>query len=118
MFRSLISRKRRTRAAFHVWFLGLLPITAAAQGQLDGVRPIATVTLTQGAYPEFFEDDTLRWVGNALFNTRLGKVVAVRDKERVYRFGFNGKENDNEVHNATGTSVDFGARMYDPRVGR
>lgn len=36
----------------------------------------------------------------------------------AYRFGFNGKENDNEVHNATGTSVDFGARMYDPRIGR
>ena len=35
-----------------------------------------------------------------------------------YRFGFNGKENDNEVHNATGTSVDFGDRMYDTRVGR
>lgn len=35
-----------------------------------------------------------------------------------YRFAFNGKENDNEVHGATGTSVDFGARMYDSRVGR
>jgi RHS repeat-associated protein len=36
----------------------------------------------------------------------------------VYSFGFNGKENDNEVHNATGTSQDFGARMYDNRAGR
>ena len=35
-----------------------------------------------------------------------------------YRFGFNGKENDNEVHNAKGTSVDFDARMYDSRIGR
>ena len=35
-----------------------------------------------------------------------------------YRFGFNGKEKDDEVHNAPGTSVDFGARMYDSRVGR
>lgn len=35
-----------------------------------------------------------------------------------YRFGWNGKENNNEVHNATGTSVDFGERMLDTRVGR
>lgn len=34
-----------------------------------------------------------------------------------YRFGYNGKENDNEVK-GTGNSIDFGARMYDPRLGR
>ena len=27
-------------------------------------------------------------------------------------------EKDNEVHGSTGTSYDFGARIYDPRVGR
>ncbi len=35
-----------------------------------------------------------------------------------YRFGFNGQEKDDEVHNSTGNSYDFGARIYDPRVGR
>jgi RHS repeat-associated protein len=34
-----------------------------------------------------------------------------------YRFGFNGKENDNEVK-GEGNSLDFGARVYDPRLGR
>jgi RHS repeat-associated protein len=34
-----------------------------------------------------------------------------------YRFGFNGKENDNEVK-GTGNSLDFGARIYDSRLGR
>ncbi|WP_089912088.1 RHS repeat-associated core domain-containing protein [Chitinophaga rupis] len=34
-----------------------------------------------------------------------------------YRYGFNGKENDNEVK-GEGNSLDFGARVYDPRVGR
>ena len=34
-----------------------------------------------------------------------------------YRFGFNGKENDNEV-NGVGNSIDFGARIYDPRLTR
>jgi RHS repeat-associated protein len=34
-----------------------------------------------------------------------------------YRYGFNGKENDNEV-NGEGNSVDFGARLYDARLAR
>ena len=34
-----------------------------------------------------------------------------------YQFGFNGKENDNEVK-GQGNSIDFGARIYDPRLGR
>ncbi|MCK8482199.1 RHS repeat-associated core domain-containing protein, partial [Psychroserpens algicola] len=34
-----------------------------------------------------------------------------------YRYGFNGMEIDNEVK-GEGNSYDFGARMYDPRVGR
>ncbi len=33
------------------------------------------------------------------------------------RYGFNGMENDNEIK-GDGNSVDFGARMYDPRLGR
>jgi RHS repeat-associated protein len=34
-----------------------------------------------------------------------------------YRYGFNGKEKDNEVK-GTGNSLDFGARIYDSRLGR
>jgi RHS repeat-associated protein len=34
-----------------------------------------------------------------------------------YRFGFNGKENDNEVK-GVGDQQDYGMRVYDPRVGR
>lgn len=34
-----------------------------------------------------------------------------------YRFGFNGKEQDNEVE-GKGDILDFGARIYDPRIGR
>ncbi len=36
----------------------------------------------------------------------------------AYRYGFNGMEKDDEVKGKEGTSYDFGARMYDPRVGR
>ncbi|HEY1199753.1 MAG TPA: RHS repeat-associated core domain-containing protein, partial [Niastella sp.] len=34
-----------------------------------------------------------------------------------YRFGYNGKENDNEVK-GPGNQQDYGARVYDPRLGR
>jgi len=34
-----------------------------------------------------------------------------------YRYGFNGKENDNDVK-GNGDQLDFGSRIYDPRVGR
>lgn len=36
----------------------------------------------------------------------------------TYNYGFNGMRKDDEIHGATGTSYDFGARLYDPRVGR
>lgn len=35
-----------------------------------------------------------------------------------YRYGFNGKENDNEVKGIEGGQQDYGMRIYDPRVGR
>jgi RHS repeat-associated protein len=34
-----------------------------------------------------------------------------------YRYGFNGKKNDNEVK-GEGNEQDYGMRIYDPRVGR
>jgi RHS repeat-associated protein len=34
-----------------------------------------------------------------------------------YRYGFNGKENDNEVKGA-GNQIDYGMRVYDPRIGK
>jgi RHS repeat-associated protein len=34
-----------------------------------------------------------------------------------YRYGFNGKENDNEVK-GSGNQYDYGFRIYDPRIGR
>lgn len=34
-----------------------------------------------------------------------------------YRYGFNGKENDNEVK-GEGNQQDYGMRVYDPRIGR
>jgi RHS repeat-associated protein len=39
------------------------------------------------------------------------------DASANYRYGFNGKEMDDEVK-GEGNSYDYGARMYDPRIGR
>jgi RHS repeat-associated protein len=36
---------------------------------------------------------------------------------KAYRYGFNGMEKDDELK-GSGNSYDFGARIYDPRVGR
>ena len=35
-----------------------------------------------------------------------------------YRFGFNGKEKDDNITGVTGSHLDFGARIYDSRIGR
>jgi RHS repeat-associated protein len=39
------------------------------------------------------------------------------DNGSQYRYGFNGKENDNEVK-GEGNQQDYGMRIYDPRLGR
>ncbi|GAB2700602.1 hypothetical protein GCM10027037_26820 [Mucilaginibacter koreensis] len=36
----------------------------------------------------------------------------------AYRYGFNGKENDNDAGKGLGNEQDYGMRIYDPRVGR
>ncbi|WP_121356794.1 RHS repeat domain-containing protein [Flavisolibacter nicotianae] len=38
--------------------------------------------------------------------------------EGEYRYGFNGKENDDEVKGVEGSQQDYGMRIYDPRLGR
>jgi RHS repeat-associated protein len=37
---------------------------------------------------------------------------------KTYRYGFNGKEKDDEVYNADGTEYDYGMRIYDSRLAR
>jgi RHS repeat-associated protein len=44
-------------------------------------------------------------------------LANIASDEPSYRYGFNGKENDNEVK-GQGNQVDFGDRIYDSRLGR
>jgi len=45
------------------------------------------------------------------------KAVVSCNSDDGYRFGFNGKEKINEAY-GEGNAYDFGARIYDPRIGR
>ena len=69
--------------------------------------------------------------GDMILDANMADLVSSQDYEPFgsllpgrnygsssYRFGFNGKENDNDVHGATGTFQDYGMRAYDTRVGR
>ncbi len=43
-----------------------------------------------------------------------GRIYA----SNTYRYGFNGKENDDDAKGITGSQQDYGFRVYDPRLGR
>ena len=54
------------------------------------------------------------------YYTTFGSPMPMRtwsDPNAKYKYGFNGKEKDNEV-NVDGGDYDFGARIYDSRLGR
>jgi RHS repeat-associated protein len=55
---------------------------------------------------------------NSIYYYPFGSLKASRSASTSnYRYGFNGKEMDNEVK-GNGNHYDYGMRMYDPRIGR
>ena len=46
-----------------------------------------------------------------------GKSTVSKNDVKAYRYGFQGQEGDDEIK-GEGNSYDFGARIYDPRIGR
>ncbi len=52
-----------------------------------------------------------------LQGTRLVEICNRDDFDKDYRFGFNGQHKDNEIK-GVGNSLDFGARIYDSRLGK
>lgn len=64
---------------------------------------------------EYYNADIVSAVDYLPFGGQMpGRTYSVEDK---YRYGFNGKENDNEVK-GEGNQQDYGMRIYDGRVGR
>ncbi|WP_426584254.1 RHS repeat-associated core domain-containing protein [Mucilaginibacter sp. R-33] len=83
---------------------------------------MATVSdrrIQQGATPSFLPD-----VISAQDYSPFGKLQPGTGKQYLagsaanYRYGFNGKENDNDVGKDIGNEQDYGMRIYDPRLGR
>ncbi|MCU0434637.1 MAG: hypothetical protein MUC87_14375 [Bacteroidia bacterium] len=73
--------------------------------------------------PAFLEPKTLenntRYPKVRLVYSAFGAPLAGRTfSSPSYKYGFNGKEKDGEMYGSDGSSYDFGARMYDARVGR
>jgi RHS repeat-associated protein len=61
---------------------------------------------------------SLRPFGRPEISNPFGMQMETRSfTSGEYRFGFNGKEKDDEIKGA-GNAVDFGARIYDGRLGR
>lgn len=80
--------------------------------QLDNVRVVVS-DLVKPATSNFLPD-----VLSAIDYYPFGMAMAERSENQgLYRYGFNGKENDNELK-GDGNQQDYGFRMYDPRVTR
>jgi len=74
-------------------------ITDAGSGAMGVIGYTADITSAQDYYP-------------------FGMMMPGRQYDSdEYRYGFNGMEKDDEVK-GLGNSLDFGARIYDPRIGR
>ncbi|MEI6950354.1 RHS repeat-associated core domain-containing protein [Paraflavisolibacter sp. H34] len=76
-------------------------------------KKIAVPSPSDGAF-DHYEADLV----SASDYSPFGMVLEGRNwNNNVYRYGFNGKENDNEVK-GEGNQQDYGMRIYDPRLGR
>lgn len=75
-----------------------------------GGTPPSTVGVVAPAVASWIEGTSLPCCGSF--------EAPVLAQKQGYRFGFNGKENDNEWHGAVGTMQDYGLRAYDTRVAR
>jgi len=80
-------------------------------------RRIAVDNNTDGS-TDYYDADVLTAQDYYAFGSQLeGRSYVNANWSGSYRFGFNGMEKDEEVK-GNGNSLDFGARIYDPRLGR
>ena len=68
-----------------------------------------------GSLIDYYEPDML--AGNDYYPFGMLSRVATSTSGTEYRFGFNGKEHDSEAKGWQ-NQIDYGMRIYDPRVGR
>jgi|GEM_PF-4740702 len=68
-----------------------------------------------GSVYQYSQPKLMSAQGYEAFGSLLPKRNFTGDK---YRFGFNGQEKDDEIHNAIGTNYAYKYRLYDCRIGR
>jgi RHS repeat-associated protein len=91
-----------------------LNVTNTVSGLTGTITVVLTLTNRTGTTGTFKIDNfTLNGYTQAI-STGSGTLAGTG---KAYRYGFNGKENDDEVK-GVGNELDFGGRIYDPRVGR
>jgi RHS repeat-associated protein len=79
----------------------------------DYKLPFNDATSTRGVAP-FFVDEKAT---NDYYP--YGMLISDRSfNSGGSRYGYNGKENDNEVKGINGSQIDYGFRIYDPRIGK
>ncbi len=69
---------------------------------------------SESPYSHFYRAEVMS--ANDYYPFGMGMVGRSYSSDK-YRYGFNGKENDNEVK-GEGNQQDYGMRIYDPRLGR
>lgn len=65
--------------------------------------------------PENFTVDAEAYMNYYAFG---GALPGRAGSSSTYRYGFNGKEEETELHGNSGGAYDYGARIYDARLGR
>ena len=78
-------------------------------------RKLAQETAPGSQVVDYYSADVLSQSDYYPFGMQLAGRVDQGTND--YRYGFNGMEKDDEIK-GTNNSYDFGARMYDPRIGR
>jgi RHS repeat-associated protein len=116
--------------SFDVPLLGDVQVYAYERGkrlyELSNHLGNVLATISDKKFYNANEDIYEADVVNAQDYYSFGMLMPTRtwDNGSKYRYGFNGKENDNEVKiDANGNEIqggqqDYGMRIYDPRIGR
>ena len=94
-----------------------LDLTARGDDQTKEYVATQMIDLDNGFVSGDVDDVTLYIADTSYAGTGNGPSSDALVGNGKYRYGFNGKENDNEVK-GEGDQVDYGKRIYDPRVGR
>jgi RHS repeat-associated protein len=93
-----------------------------------GWSTLMNITSANGTQTKYFTPTQgfvrVKYSGTAAFSLASMTLVGIDTDTSYsvmarggYRYGFNGMERDDELK-GRGNSYDFGARMYDPRIGR